>query len=355
MPDLKRSKLIRTVATFAIAVAAAFLVSLIFIAALGVDPFVAYGKMISGVFGKKSGLFEVLAKATPFIIMGLGVSAAAKGGLSNMGGDGQFYMGAICSVCVGIYLPQTLPAPVVWILAGLVAILAGGLWGGLAGYLKAKFNTNEVIITIMMNYVALYVVAWLVGGPLQAPGGIPQTKALAVGYSLPKLVSGGRAHWGVVLALVLMVLVYFVFKKTTLGYRIEAVGAAPEAAVYGGLSRNVYSVLILFLSGAFCGLAGMVEVYGTYYRVLEGITTNFGFTAMLIALLAHLNPIGVVLGSLFISFLTVGANSMQIALNVPTSIVNVVQSLIILFILITPGIEANLRARRTKNAQKKGV
>ena len=347
MPEGFRGRsFLRTARVFLIAIAAAFLVSAVFIAALGVSPVEAYGKMLAGAFGRRSSIFEILAKATPLTIMGLGVSAASKGGLSNLGGDGQFYMGALAAVCVGLYCPQTLAAPLVWLLAAAVAVAAGGLWGGLAGYLKSRFNTNEVIITIMLNYVALYLVSWLVSGPLQAPGGIPQTRALAENYCLPKLMTGSRAHWGILLALLLAAGTRFVFRRTVLGYRIEAVGAAPEAAVYGGINRSAFGVLILFLSGAFCGLAGMVEVYGTYYRVMEGITTSFGFTAMLIALLARLEPIGVVLGSLFISILTVGANSMQIAMNVPTSIVNVTQSLMILFILIMPNVGARIRDRR---------
>lgn len=336
-----------------VSIAAAFLVSLIFIAALGINPFVAYGKLVAGALGKRSGIFEILAKATPLAIMGLGVSISVRGGLSNLGGDGQFYVGALAAVCVGIYLPQNLPAPLVWLIAMVVSIVVGGIWGGAAGYLKTRFNTNEVIITIMLNYVAQYVVSWLVSGPLAAPGGIPQTKALIPAYCLPKLMKGSRAHWGILLVVILTVVVWYVFRSTTLGYRIEAVGAAPSAAVYGGINRKAYITLIMFISGAFCGLAGMVEVYGTYYRVLEGITTSFGFTAMLIALLAKLNPIAVVLGSLFISMLTVGANSMQIALNVPTSIVNVIQSLIILFILIMPGMERQMRKRREKASNGK--
>lgn len=351
---MKNKKLLHTIRTLLISVVAAFLVSLVFIAALGVDPFVAYWKMISGALGKPSGIFEILAKATPLTIMGLGISIGLRGGLSNLGGDGQFYVGALCAVCVGLYLPQNLPAPLIWLLAAAVAVVAGGFWGGMAGFLKSRFNTNEVIITIMLNYVAQYIVSYLVSGPLQAPGGIPQTMALETHYYLPKLMTGSRAHWGILMALVLAIAVRFIFRRTTLGYRIEAVGAAPEAAIYGGINKGAFSVLILFLSGAFCGLAGMIEVYGTYYRVMEGITTSFGFTAMLIALLARLDPFAVIFGSLFISMLTVGANSMQISLNVPTSIVNVVQSLIILFILIMPGIESSLRQRRARRAQRKG-
>ncbi|MBE6989771.1 MAG: ABC transporter permease [Ruminococcaceae bacterium] len=343
----------KTALVFLISILAAFLVSVLFIAALGVNPFMAYGKLITGAFGRKSSIFEILAKATPLTIMGLGISIGVRGGFSNLGGDGQFYVGAITAVCVGLYLPQTLPAPVIWLLAILVSVISAGLYGGLAGWMRSRFNTNEVIITIMMNYVAQYVVSWLVSGPLQAPGGIPQTRAIATNYYIPKLMVGSRAHWGIVLALVLAVLVHYLFKRTTMGFKIEALGASPEAARYAGINSKLYTVLILAISGAFCGLAGMIEVYGTYYRVLDGITSSFGFTAMLIALLAQLNPFAVILGSVFISVLTVGANSMQIALNVPTSIVNVLQSLIIVFILIMPGIVAHIRGRRLQQLNRK--
>ena len=350
-----RAGMLKTPLVFLIAILAAFLVSIIFIAALGVNPFFAFGKLLSGAFGKTSSIFEILAKSTPLIIMGLGISIGIRGGLSNLGGDGQFYVGAVCSVIVGIYLPQTLPAPLIWLLGAAAAIVSGMLYGALAGFLKAKFNTNEVIITIMLNYVAQYVTSWLVSGPLQAPGGIPQTRALQPSYCLPKLMQGTRAHWGYVIAILLAFGVWFLFKKTALGYRIEAVGEAPEAAVYGGIRKNRYTILILGISGAFCGLAGMAEVYGTYYRVLDGITTSFGFTAMLIALLARLNPFAVIAGSLFISILTVGANSMQISLNVPTSIVNVIQSLIIVFVLIMPSMTAHVQARHTRKLEQKEV
>lgn len=350
-----RSKAVANIATVLLSIAAAFLVSVIFIAALGVNPFSAYAAMIKGAFGRVTGILEIMAKATPLIIIGLGVSVAQKGGLSNLGGDGQFYIGAICSILAGLFLPEGTPVPLVWVLAFVLGVLGGGAWGALAGFLKARFNTSEVIITIMLNYVALYFVAWLVASPLQAPGGIPQTRALPDAYHLPKLMTGSRAHWGIVVGLLAAVAVWFVMRRTVLGYRIETVGSAPAAAVYGGISTRGYTVLIMFISGAFAGVAGMVEVYGSVYRVLEGITTSFGFTAMLIALLAQLNPLAVVLGSLFISALTVGANAMQISMNVPTAIVNVVQSLIIFFILIMPGIRANLAAKRQAKQAKEAV
>ncbi len=340
---LFRHKVMQNLAVILLSILAAFLVSVVFIAALGVNPLATYWAMLKGAFGRPAGILEILAKATPLLIIGLGISLAQKGGLANLGGDGQFYIGAICSICVGLFLPAGTPTLLVWVLAFLLGVLGGGAWGALAGFLKAFFGTSEVIITIMLNYVALYLVAWLVAGPLQAPGGIPQTRALPDVYHFPKLLQGSRAHWGILLGLAAAVLVWFIMRKTVLGYRIEAVGAAPKAAVYGGIHTKGYTVFILFLAGAFAGVAGMVEVYGSVYRVLEGITTNFGFTAMLIALLAQLNPFAVILGSLFISSLTVGANAMQIQMNVPTSIVYVVQSLIIFFILVFPGIRESVK------------
>ncbi|MEL7609280.1 MAG: ABC transporter permease [Bacillota bacterium] len=336
----------------AISIVAAFLVSIVFVLALGENPFAAYSSMLQAL-GKRYGLAETVAKATPLIIISLGLTLALRGGLSNLGGDGQFYMGAIASVCVGLYLPAGWPKLLIWILAFAIGAAAGGLWGALAGYLRARFNTSEVIITIMLNYVALYIVGFLVHGPLQAPGGIPQTRALPVGLQFPKLLEGTRAHTGILVGLLAALLVWFIFRRTTLGYRIQAVGEAPKAAQYGGIHTKWYMVVIMGISGAFAGIAGMVEVYGVHYRVLEGITSSFGFTALLIALLAKLNPLGAVLGSLFISALTVGANSMQIDMNVPTSIVNVVQSLIIFFMLVMPKIKTDFM-ERIKNAGRIG-
>lgn len=351
----KNSPAFKKAVSFLVAFAAAFLVSVLFIAALGVNPFKAYAKLVTGALGRKSSIFEIFAKATPFIIMSLGVSISVKGGLSNLGGDGQYLFAAIASVCVGLYMPAETSRWIIWLLAALVAVVAGGLYGGLAGFLKTRFHTNEVIITIMLNYVAEDVVSYLVSGPLQAPGGIPQTKAIPPRYYIPKVIPRTRANYGFIVALLLAVLVWFLFRRTVAGYKIEALGASPQAARYGGISEKRTITRIMALSGAFCGLAGMIEVYGNYYRVLDGITSSFGFTAMMIALLAKLSPFAAVLASVFISVLMVGANSMQIAMNVPTSIVNVIQSLIIVFILIMPNMLARICARRKNRVRREAV
>jgi simple sugar transport system permease protein len=339
-----------TFRTILYAIAAAFVVSMAFILALGANPLNAFAAMTEGVFGRAYGLAETVAKATPLIIIGLGITIATRGGMANLGGDGQYYVGALSAICVGLYLPKGTPPVAVWALAFLSAVAAGAAWGGLAGFLRARYNTSEVIITIMLNYVALYMVGALVNGPLQAPGGIPQTRALDKSYQFAKLIPGTRVHAGILVGLAIAAAVWFLFKKTTLGFRIQTVGESPSAARYSGINVRRYEVLILSLAGAAAGIAGMVDVYGVHFRVLEGITNGFGFTALLIALLAKLNPLAVVLGSLFISALMVGANAMQIQMDVPTSIVNVVQSLIIFFMLILPGIRKSLGAARGRRA-----
>lgn len=322
------------------AVFMAIIISVIFILALGESPLHVFTEIGKGAFRSSSSILEILAKATPIITIGLGICVASSAGMTNLGGDGQFYIGAIASVIVGLYLNA--PPIIVWLLAILVAILAGGAWGGIAGLLRSTLGTSEVIITIMMNYIALYLIGFLISNPLQAPGGIPQTKALADHLHFPKLMLGSRAHWGIIIVILLAAVVSFVMNKTVFGFKMTTIGKSPKAAEYGGIETKKLSTLSLFIAGAFAGLAGMIEVYGTYYRVLEGITSSFGFTAVMIAILANNKPLGVIVGSVLLSTLTVGVNAMQIEVDVPTSIVTVIQGVVVFSFLVMPAIRANV-------------
>lgn len=321
-----------------LAIGLALLVSVVFILALGENPIAVFSYIIKGAFSKASSILEIFAKATPLITIGLGICVASSAGMTNLGGDGQFYIGAMASVCVGLFVKA--PTVVIWILSILVAIIAGGIWGGIAGFLKSTIDTSEVIIAIMLNYIALYIVGFLLSNPLQAPGGLPQTRAIDKSLYIPKIMTGARAHWGIVAAFILAIAVWFVMSRTLFGFRLSTVGRSPQAALYGGISIKKMSTLSMVIAGAFSGLAGMIEVYGTYYRVLEGITVNFGFTAVMIAILAKNKPAGVIIGSLLISALTVGVNSMQIEANVPTCIVTVIQSVVVFSFLVMPAIRA---------------
>lgn len=345
------SGLINNLWAMLFAILMAFLISALFILFLKVSPVDAFWAILKGAFGTPYGISEVLAKAIPLLIMSIGVTLAFKGGLSNLGGDGQFYFGALASVLVGLYCTG-LPYPLRILLAMLVAALAGGMWGGLAGWMKAQLHTSEVIITIMLNYVAIFFVGFLINGPFIAPGGIPQTRSLDVGLQFPKLVSGTRVHAGLFLAIAIVVAVWWIMAKTVPGYKIQTVGCSPAAARYAGISTKRYYTTIMLASGGIAGIAGMVEVYGVHYRVLDGISGSFGFTAVLVALLGKLHPAGIVVGSLAVSVLAVGANSMQITMAVPTAIATVVQSLLIFFMLIAPAVQEKvskwLEARKQK-------
>lgn len=334
-----------------LAIFMAVIISVVFIMALGENPLHVFAQIGSGAFRSTNSVLEILAKATPIIIIGLGICVASSTGMTNLGGDGQFYIGAIASVIVGLYLNA--PPVLVWLIAILVAILAGGVWGGIAGLLRSTLGTSEVIITIMMNYIALYLVGFLISNPLQAPGGIPQTKALADNLHFPKLMTGSRAHWGIIFIVILAIAVSFVMNKTVFGFKMSTIGRSPKAAEYGGIQTKQLSTLSLFIAGAFAGLAGMIEVYGTYYRVLEGITSSFGFTAVMIAILANNKALGVVVGSLLLSTLTVGVNAMQIENDVPTSIVTVIQGVVVFSFLVMPAIRNNIfNSRQSRRAAK---
>ncbi len=322
-----------TLATIGASLLISLAICALFLRFAGSNPITAYKALFMGVFGSVYGIGEALAKAVPLILIGIGVAIGFRGGLTNLGGDGQFYWGAIASIYIAI-IGHGLPLPLLAILSWLGGCIAGGLWGALAGFLKAYLNANEVITTIMLNYIATLFISFLVHGPLKEPGGyIPQTQPVPSALHLPQIISGTRAHAGLLVAIIALVIYYVFIWKTVYGYRLKATGFSSKGARYAGINTQGYNILTLFLSGAFAGLAGVVEVYGIHYRVLEGISPGYGFTAVVVALLGRFHPIGILLAALLLAALTVGSNFMQVAMGVPVSLVQIIQSLIIVFVL----------------------
>lgn len=322
-----------------IAILVSFVITGIFISAVAANPLQAIHSFLRGIFGRIYGIGEILVKATPLLLIGLGVSIAFKGGLTNLGGDGQFYMGALAATWVGVTF-SGIPTFIHMLLIIISAIIAGAFWGGIVGFLKAKLNINEVIMTIMMNYVSMYFVSFLNHGPLKDPNGyLPQTRQLAKNLRFIQIIPNTRAHFGILLGLVAAVFIYIFLSKTILGYRIKAVGISKKASIYAGINTDLYTIMIMALSGAFAGVAGMVEVYGIHYRLLDGISPDYGFSAVVVALLGKLHPIGILIASMFMGSLLVGANSMQVSMKIPVSIVYITQSLVILFMLIGRNLE----------------
>ncbi|NMC30868.1 MAG: ABC transporter permease [Veillonellaceae bacterium] len=312
----------------------ALLVAAVIVMASGVNPIWAYASMWDGAFGSFRSLAETLVKATPLLLAALGLTISYRTGLVSVGSEGQMIIGALFATQAGIYgigLPSAILLPLVMI-AGM---LGGGLWGAIPGYLKARLGVSEVINTIMLNYVAVFLVAYLLDVPLREPPGyFPQSAMIAPQAWLPYLVTGTRLHAGVLIAGISVFVVYFLLWRSPLGYQMRAVGLSQTAARISGIPVRKNLVLAMSLSGVFAGLAGMVEISALHHRLMNGFSSEYGFDAMAVALLGKLHPAGVVIAALFFGALRVGANMMQRTVQVPASLVFVIQGLVILFVLM---------------------
>jgi general nucleoside transport system permease protein len=309
---------------------------------LKVNPLEAYQALWEGAFGSSNAFAETLVKATPLLLVGLGICISFRGDVINIGGEGQMIIGAILATWVGLTL-TSLPGWLVISLAMLAGFLGGAIWGGIPGFLKAYFSVNEILSTVMMNAIAVQVMNFLLRGPMIDPSQaelaskIPQTARLLEIFRLPRLVPT-RLHLGALLAVALAFLVYILLWRTTLGYRIRAVGQNPHASRYAGIKVPRYIVLALLFSGAFAGLAGAVQVYGVNYRMItdgsaSGFTGSAGFNGIVAALFGQLHPIWSIPASILFGALLVGANSMQRVVQVPSAFVTALNGLVVVFVV----------------------
>lgn len=316
----------------------ALAVGVVFILLAKGNPVTAYGVMLSGPFASKFGFSETLVRCTPLLLVGLGIIISFRTGILNIGGEGQILMGAVTAAAIALTFPE-IPTILLLPLVLLGGAAAGGLWGGLAGWLKAKLAVNEILSTVMLNQIAaqlylFFIRIFLIDPQEVAMGtGVPQTALIESSLWLDRLIPGTRLHTGFLLAVVLAILVYVFLWRTTTGYRMRAVGEGPEAARYAGINVEKYLVLAMFLGGGFAGLAGAVEVVGLHHRALEDISAGYGFSGIVAALFGRLHPLGVIPASILFGALILGADMMQRAVSIPSAIVMVMQGLIILFIV----------------------
>ena len=321
---------------------AALAVGAVMLLFLRVSPVEAYKALWEGAFGSTNSLAETLVKATPLLFVALGICISFRGDVINIGCEGQMIMGAVLASWVGLTL-TTWPGWLVITLAMLAGFVGGGIWGGIPGYLKAYFNVNEILSTVMMNGIAVQCMSYLLSGPMIDPvqsrlaSQIPQTAKLAQAFWLPRL-APTRLHLGALLAVALAVLVYVLLWRTTLGYRIRAVGQSQHASRYAGIHVRRYVVLALLLSGAFSGLAGASQVYGVTYRMIStgsatGFTGNAGFNGIVAALFGQLHPIWSIPASILFGALLVGANKMQRVVQVPAAFVTALNGLVVVFVV----------------------
>lgn len=322
-----------------LAILTAMIVGGVIIAMVGGNPFAAYIGLAQGAFGSFKALSETAVWATPYIFAGLAVALAFKGGLFNIGAEGQLALGAVAAALVGYALPEALgfilPAFLHISLAVGIGMLVGALWAAIPGALKAYTGGHEVINTIMMNYIALNMTSYLLNGPMKdkSPTNvIARTPLIAESARIPPLFEGYRVHWGFVFALLVALVVWWLLWKTTVGFEIRTVGLNPDAAKYAGINFRRTIILTMVLSGLLAGLAGAIEVTGLNYRHELGFSIGYGFDAIAIALLGKTHPLGVVLASLLFAGMRNGATRMQFLTQIPVDIISVIQALILLFV-----------------------
>lgn len=277
-------------------------------------------------------LSESLVIATPYILAGLGVALGFRGGLFNIGAEGQLFVAGLATAFIG-YSITGLPAYIHLPLAILGGALAGALWGSVPGFLKARTGAHEVINTIMMNYIAFRLTDYLLSGPMQRPDGLPITPEVKPTSYLPLLFDQPmRIHWGFILALALALVVYWFLWKTPLGFEIRMVGANPNASRYAGIRITLITVLTMALSGALTGMAGVGQILGVDHKLVRAFSSGYGFDAISLALLGNSHPLGVVLASLLFGFLRGGAARMQSVAGTPVELIRIIQGLVIIFV-----------------------
>jgi len=325
----------------------------VFIAKVGSNPAAALGAGISSVGGAYSGLLagaignpfkditpvtETLLRATPLIFAGLAVALGFRAGLFNIGAEGQIYIGALFATAVGISFPD-LPLLIHLPLAVAAGFLGGALWGFIPGILKAQTGAHEVITTIMLNYVSYLVVDLALRQVFfQLPGrDDPVSKFIVPSSTLPRLFADERLHWGLILALLAAVAVWWLLFRSTKGFEFRAVGLNPSGARYAGININRTVVVTMMISGGLAGLAGASEILGTNLRLTPAFSPHWGFDAIAIALLGSSRPVGVVFSAILFGALRAGATPMQATTGIPIDLVVVIQGLVIMFIA-APGL-----------------
>lgn len=334
-------------------IAIALAIGAVLVSVSGNDPVEAYQTLFRGAFGSKQRISEVFVKMVPLSMMAFGTSVAFKAQLWNIGGNGQFILGAIAAILPGLYL--NLPPVILMPVSIICGMLGGAVWSGIAAWLKIRFSANEVITTLMLNYIATYFLAFLVHGPMKDPvgGDFPQTPNLLEAYRLPLFSDRLRIHGGIFVGILVIIVMLF-FWKTVVGYRIDLAGQGDKVATYSGMNVKRTVLITMMISGALIGLAGWNEIYGVQYRLLEGLASGYGEIAVVIALLGSLNPVGIVIASFFFSALMVGGATMQRMTEVPYSIVDIIQGLVIVFIIaratLNYGAVKNWIERRLRHA-----
>lgn len=311
------------------------------------NPLTAYGRLFSFIVRDGYTFADVFVKATPLIFTALAFAFTFKANLFNIGAQGQFYMGAVASLAVSQILGGVLPSPIALLIILLASLLAGGVWGSLVGFVKAKFNANDFLVSMMSVYIALAFMNYLLRTVLiEAKHEYPQSDPILKDVFIPIIFKGTRLHAGFLLAVVVAILCWVFLYKTTTGYRIRVVGMNPIAAKFAGIDSGRVYMLAFLISGGLAGLAGFTEVNGVQHMLVQGFNTTIGAEGIGIAILANANPIGVIFGAILFGALKVGGSILGQTSGIPSSIIELMEGFVMLFVILSYYVRRRLELRR---------
>lgn len=320
------------------------------------NPIEAYAVLFSSVVRDKYTFADIFVKATPLIFTALAFAFTFKANLFNIGAQGQFYIGAIIAVAGSLFLQNRLPSSLVLIVVFLLTIIGGGIWGAFIGFVKAKYKANEFLVSMMSTYVALAIMNYLLRTVLmETKGEYPQTDALNSSVWLPTFIPGTRLHIGFIIAILTAVGIWILLYKTPLGYRIRVVGYNSNAARMSGIDAKKLYIIAFFISGALAAMAGFTEVNGVQHMLLQGFNPDIGSSGLGIAILANANPIGIIFASILFGALKVGGTIMGQMSGIPSSIIELMQGFVMVFVILSYFARSWIEARREKRKLKKAV
>lgn len=324
-----------------ISIVIGFIIGALLLLVIGVNPGVAYAKLFSGVFSKPKFITYSIVYAAPLIFTGLSVAFSFRTGIFNIGAEGQYVVGSLAAAVIGILIPM--PKGIHAIVCILAAAAAGALWGFLVGLMKVKKGINEVLSYIMLNWIAFYLSNFVVSikaihtdQGAEATKNIQETASIKMPSAMAKLTGCTDVHWGIVLAVLAAILMWFIMTKTTFGYQLRAVGFSRTAAEYAGISSNKIFLTSMSISGVLAGLGGAVQLLGMSERIPQFASQEqYGFQGITVALIGSTNPLGCIASGLFYGAMKYGGNKLTVV-NVPTEVVNIIMGTIIIFIAISP-------------------
>ena len=316
------------------------------VAIAGVSPLDAFSSLYDGAFGDRESALETLVQATPLILTGLAAAVAFRAGIWNIGGQGQFIAGAIGTWWVYATMPG-LPAPLLFVAMFAGAAVFGAVWASVASVLLVRYGTNEILTTVMLNFVIDYMLSWLLSGHWQANDTpYSQTERMVESTFLPRFFDGSRLHLGFALALAMAAAVHFLVRRTTLGFELRAIGVNKQAASYKGISVGAATIAVMAVSGALAGLAGSGELLGLHHRInFEFGEQMIGFTGIIIALVARLHPAGVIVVAIAFAGLLNGSTQMQVGTGIPAALVTVIEGVALVLVLLA-AVACRYRLRR---------